>query len=113
MNQTRETPSHATDRVAALQEDATRVLREISDLSAKLRAIGKEKMTEVSDETVTLLKQSLADLEEKAATLNLESRKMLEGLDKKVRANPYMFILGALGIGVLLGKLMGSQGRRQ
>jgi ElaB/YqjD/DUF883 family membrane-anchored ribosome-binding protein len=113
MSQTNERPNIAKERVESLQADASRVLREISDLSAKLRDVSKEKMAEVSDETVSLLKQSLADLEERAASLNIEGRKLLGELDKKVRANPYMFILGALGLGVLLGKWVGSQDRRQ
>lgn len=100
------------EQMESLQEDASRVLREITDLSAKLRDVGKSKLTEVSDDTIDMLRQSLAELEEKASTLRGESKRLLGDIDDRVRANPYLFILGALGLGVLLGKLMGSRDRR-
>lgn len=114
MNQTQDNTKEkpdggAQDRVKALQKDASRVLQEISELSAKLREVGTSKIEEVSSETVAILQKQLADLEATTATLNVEGKKILGNLDKSVKANPYLWILGALGLGLLLGKLVRSQ----
>lgn len=107
---TKEKPeSGSQDRVKSLQKDASRVLQEISDLSSKLREVGASKLEEVSSETVAILQRQLAELEAKTAGLNIEGRKILGNLDKSVKANPYLYILGALGLGLLLGKSIRSQ----
>jgi len=107
---TKEKPDGGTqDRVKSLQKDASRVLQDISELSAKLREVGTSKLEEVSSETVAILQKQLADLEEKTATLNIEGKKILSKLDKSIKANPYLWILGALGLGLLLGKSIRSQ----
>ncbi len=101
--------SQTQDKVSALQQDASRVLKEISELSVRLREVGKEKISEVSDDTVTMLKKQLSALQAQASNLSEDSKELLAGIDKNVRANPYSYIIGALGIGLLLGKLFRSR----
>lgn len=101
--------SQTQDKVSALQQDASRVLKEISELSARLREVGKEKISEVSEDTVSLLKNQLSALQAQASNISEESKELLAKLDKNVRTNPYTYIIAALGIGVLLGKLFRSR----
>ena len=101
--------SQTQDKIGALQQDASRVLKEISELSSRLREVGKEKLSEVSDDTVSLLKNQLSALQKQASNISEDSKELFASIDKSVRANPYTFIIGALGLGFLLGKLFRSR----
>ena len=109
MNKVGRSMSQTKDKVTALQQDASRVLKEISELSVRLREVGKEKMGEVSDDTVSMLKKQLSALQAQASNISEESKELLKSVDKSVRANPYTYILGALGLGLLLGKWFRSR----
>lgn len=96
------------DRVQTLQADAARMLDDLSVLSAKLKDVGKAKAEELSGEAVAELNDQLKALREKMSTLSQDSEQILAQIDKSVRANPYLYIAGALGVGLLLGKALRS-----
>lgn len=96
------------DRVQTLQADAAKMLDDLSSISAKLKDVGKAKAEELSSEAVQQLHEQLKTLQDKLGTLSKDSGEVLAQIDKSVRANPYVYIAGALGVGLLLGKALRS-----
>ncbi len=96
------------ERVQTLQADAARMLDDLSVLSSKLKDVGKAKAEELGNEAVAQLNDQLKTLQEKLSSLSKDSEQVLAQVDKSVRASPYLYIVGALGLGVLLGKLLRS-----
>ena len=104
---TTESPN-GKDRLRSLEADASRVMKDLSDLSAKLRETASSGAGAFDEKTVTDLSERLAGLQQRASSIASEGQKTLASIDKSVRANPYLWILGALGLGVLLGKVTRS-----
>jgi ElaB/YqjD/DUF883 family membrane-anchored ribosome-binding protein len=96
------------DRVQTLQADAARMLDDLSALSAKLKEAGKTKAEELGGDALAQLNEQLKTLQDKIGTLSKDSEQVLAQIDKSVRANPYLYIAGALGVGFLLGKALRS-----
>ncbi len=96
------------DRVQTLQADAAKMLDDLSAISSRLKDAGKSKAEELSGEAVTQLNEQLKVLQEKLGSLSKDSGEVLAQIDKSVRANPYLYIAGALGVGLLLGKALRS-----
>ncbi len=96
------------ERVQTLQADAARMLDDLSELSAKLKDVGKAKAEELGNEAVAQWNEQLKTLQEKLSSLSKDSEQALAQVDKSVRANPYLYIIGALGLGLLLGKVLRS-----
>lgn len=96
------------ERVQTLQADAAKMLDDLSTISAKLKDVGKQKAEELSSEAVAQLQEQLKTLQEKLGTLSKDSEQVLQAIDKSVRANPYLYIAGALGVGILVGKALRS-----
>jgi ElaB/YqjD/DUF883 family membrane-anchored ribosome-binding protein len=91
-------------RVRALLDDTSKVMEELSGLSRKLTDLGKTKVGELSGEAVAGLQDQFKSIQQRVLEISGESRKTLTDLDRSVRANPYVYILCALGLGMLLGK---------
>jgi ElaB/YqjD/DUF883 family membrane-anchored ribosome-binding protein len=96
------------ERVDALQADAAKMLDDLSSLSAKLKEVGKAKAEELGGEAITQLNDQLKILQEKLGTLSKDSEQLLAQVDKSVKAHPYVYIAGALGLGIILGKALRS-----
>ena len=94
--------------VHGLEADAAKMMKELDGLVGKIRELGKTKPDELKDAAVTALTDQMKALQQKLGNLTEEHKETLGKIDKSVRANPYLFILGALGIGLLLGKAMRS-----
>ena len=94
--------------VSGLEADATKMMKELDGLVGKIRELGKAKPDEIKDAAVSTLTEQMKALQQKLGALSQEHQETLAKVDKSVRANPYLFILGALGLGVLLGKAMRS-----
>lgn len=96
------------ERVETLQADAAKMLDDLSSLSAKLKAVGQAQAEEFGDDIIAQVHDQLKTLQDKLGSLTKDSEQLLSAVDKNVRANPYLYIAGALGLGVLLGKLLRS-----
>ncbi len=101
-------PGPNKDRVQAIEADAEKMMQDLSALSAKLKAVGKAKAEELSSDAVSALNDQLKTLQDKLGGLTKDSEQIIGQLDKSVRANPYLYIAGALGLGLLLGKILRS-----
>jgi ElaB/YqjD/DUF883 family membrane-anchored ribosome-binding protein len=85
------------DTARGLEADAQRMMRELGELTAKLKTLGDHSLDEASRAAADGLGKQLEELKAGVAKL-----------DKAVRANPWVFVLGALGLGWLLGKIRRS-----
>jgi ElaB/YqjD/DUF883 family membrane-anchored ribosome-binding protein len=94
----------AKERLKGLESDAAKMMQDLGQLSAKLKDIGKAKAGELSEEALAQLSEQIAALQGRVQTLGTDSKQLMDQIDKSVRANPYLYIAGALGLGVLLGK---------
>jgi len=94
----------ADERIRALKDDASKMMDELADLSKKLGEVGKAKAGEIGAEAVGDIKEHMEMLQKRLASLSKEGRTAIAQLDESVRANPYVYIIAALGLGWLLGK---------
>ena len=94
--------------VAGLQADAIKMMGELSALSTRLRDASQQTAEGLGDEAVAQLNEQLSAIQDRLKTMTADSEKVLGQLDKSIRANPYVYLVGALGLGVLLGKALRS-----
>lgn len=99
------TESALDPRIRALKDDTSKVLDDISSLSHTIAKFGATKAEDLSEDAVAALQKQLAAIRNRVSDIADESSKAFAQLDKNVRANPYVFILCALGLGFLLGKV--------
>lgn len=92
----------------SLEADAAKMMKELDGLVGKIKDLGKQKPDEIKDAAVNALNEQMKALQDKLGALTKEHQETLDKIDKSVRANPYLFILGALGLGLLVGKAMRS-----
>ncbi len=99
-----ESGSVVNERLQAMKSDASAVMAELTELSRKLKEIGKTHAGEIKEETLSELHKQLGNIQQRVGALAGDSKETIAALDKSVRANPYLWIAGALGLGLLLGK---------
>lgn len=97
--------------IEMLRRDASKIVSDISSLSKTVGTVGKEKSQEVAEEVSKRAEMELNALRERMSVLEERSREYAKALDSSVKQNPYIYILGFLGLGLLLGKL-GASGNR-
>jgi ElaB/YqjD/DUF883 family membrane-anchored ribosome-binding protein len=95
-------------RIRGLEADASQVMRELAELSAQLKDVARDQVGELSKDAAAQLDEQLKGLQARVQALGADSQQLLATVDKSVRANPYLYIAGALGLGVLLGKALRS-----
>lgn len=95
-------------KIAGLEADAAKMMSELDGLVGKLKELGKTDPNELKDAATEALTEQFKALQKKLGELTADHQETIAMLDKNVKAHPYMFILGALGLGILLGKAMRS-----
>ncbi|MGE0172643.1 MAG: hypothetical protein AB7T49_07660 [Oligoflexales bacterium] len=99
--------------VDSLRDDAAGVMEELSDIAKSLKETGKEWSKEIREEMGDRLDRDIETIKRKLNELEDQSREYLEMADEHVRTNPYYYIAGSMGLGVLLGKLLGRGARSE
>ena len=92
--------------IESLKKDATQVMEDLTGLSRKLAEIGKSRSEEITQEVKSKLEDDLVRAKERLDVLNHEVQRVAKQMDKSVREKPYLYVLGALGLGAILGKLL-------
>ena len=96
-------------RIQTLIDDTALMMDELARLSRKLGDLGQANGESSNEhDMVGDLQEQFRAFQERIKGFSQESRKTVIGLDNNIRANPYIFILCALGLGFLLGKAMRS-----
>lgn len=95
-------------RLSGLEADATKMMKELDGLVGKLKDLGQSDPGQLKDAATEALTDQFKALQKKLTDLTAEHQETIAKLDKNVKAHPYLFIFGALGLGILLGKAMRS-----
>lgn len=108
--QAKQVSSSVNSDIKTLREDASRVVKDLSDLSQKASEIGKEKTTEVMDAVRTHIADDISLLKEQAEGLSMAAKRLIAQTDKSIKTKPYSYLIGSvvggIGLGLLAGRLM-------
>lgn len=88
-----------------LKKDATQVVENLADLSKKLAAAGKNKTEDLSKELSVRFEDDIERLKKHIEVLNRDASKLAKQVHGHVRKNPFLYVVGALAVGALVGKL--------
>ena len=105
------TPIRVKEEINALKNDADKMVKDISKLSAELTEAGIEQAKAAGSEVSNYTKQKMGQLRDKMDEANKLVSSYGTKIDKSVRSNPYAFIGGSIGIGWLLSKMLNSKNR--
>jgi ElaB/YqjD/DUF883 family membrane-anchored ribosome-binding protein len=97
-------PQIATE-IEELKKDASRVLADMVKISSYIGARDTIPASEESGLEPEHLREKIESMRATAKTIKEEITKRAEKADKHVKANPYLFLALAGGIGFALGKL--------
>jgi ElaB/YqjD/DUF883 family membrane-anchored ribosome-binding protein len=93
------------DNLLALRKDAAQMVQDLSELTGKLAETGKDFTGEIKDDLVQQLDKQLQELSTRMKSLGDEVKADSQKVDQHLREHPYGYILGAVGLGFLLGKI--------
>lgn len=100
--------ARAKDSISALKGDAEQMARDLSELTAAITEIGREGSDRLSEEVVKRLEDQLDAVTTRIGALRGQVNLGAEKVDQHVKSNPYIYLLGAAGLGFLLGKTLPS-----
>ncbi len=93
------------DDYSQLRNEASKLVDDISRLGKVLADVGESKSQEAKDDINEFITEEFASLKQRLEQISQKLAAQAKSTDQHVRTNPYLYILGALGLGFLLGKL--------
>jgi ElaB/YqjD/DUF883 family membrane-anchored ribosome-binding protein len=99
-----QSPQEKVEKLGHVETEAQKLQSDLQQLLTKIKSVSKATGTATGEATVQELSGQLEFLKKNLGQLSSQSTELVEQIDKNVRANPYLYILGAAGIGLLLGK---------
>lgn len=99
-----QSPQEKVEKLGHVETEAQKLQSDLQQLLTKIKSVSKATGTATAETTVQELSGQLEFLKKNLGQLSSQSTELVEQIDKNVRANPYLYILGAAGIGLLLGK---------
>lgn len=96
------------DSMTALKGDAEQMLKDLSEITAAIGSLGREGSERLSEEVVKRLEDQLDAVTTGISALRGQVSEGLETVDAHVKGNPYLYLIGAAGLGFLLGKMLPS-----
>lgn len=97
--------NEVTSEVDELKSEANKMVQNLSAISSRVTDTTMDSMTKLADNTLERIHTELQDYREKLDKVRKSAQRTLFTVDKKVKSNPYPYIAGSIGIGLLLGKL--------
>ena len=88
-----------------LRGEASKVVDDLSRLGNALADVGEVNSKDVKEDVNEFFEKEFAALKKRLEGLDTEIAHMAKAADKHIHANPYLYILGSLGLGFLLGKI--------
>jgi ElaB/YqjD/DUF883 family membrane-anchored ribosome-binding protein len=89
-----------------IQEEASRVMADLSHLGKFLADVTKKESQNMKEDISGAIQEELHSLKKRIRTVNSQIIEQGKAADLKIHANPYPYILGSLGVGLLLGKML-------
>jgi ElaB/YqjD/DUF883 family membrane-anchored ribosome-binding protein len=103
------TPIRVKEEMSVLRNDADKIVKDISKLSAELAEAGIEQTKIATDEVSQYTKEKMQELRQRM----LDAEKLMSTYSTKmedaVKAHPYAFLAGTVGIGWIIGKFLSSK----
>jgi ElaB/YqjD/DUF883 family membrane-anchored ribosome-binding protein len=99
------------DDFSDLRNEANKLVEDISRLGKVLVDVGESKSKEAKDDIDEFIADEFASLKKRLELISQKIASQAKSTDKHVHSNPYLYILGALGLGFLLGKFGAPQSR--
>ena len=108
--------TEANKEIDNIKKDLDELKNDIKGLTSALTNLGKERVGEaaekISDKKDDLLDSlSLAEIKDRLAELKGDGEDALDVVREQVEKYPAGTLLAAVGVGVLIGKLMGGSNR--
>ncbi len=100
--------ARAKDSIQALKSDAEQMAKDLSELTSAIGSFGRDGSERLSEEIVKKLEDQLDAVTTRMTELRTQVSKGAEKVDSHVKANPYLYLIGAAGLGFLLGKTLPS-----
>ena len=95
-----------TSELDVLKNDASQVMQNLSNLSSHLKDVTKNGMTQLTESALEKINEEMAGYRKKLNVVKKSAQSTMMTVDKKVKSNPYPYLIGSLGIGFALGKLI-------
>ena len=92
-----------------IQDEASKVIEDLSHLGRVLAEVGGEQSRAVKENFGEAIQEEIASLKSRIRALNGQIVERSKAADKHVHANPYPYMLGSLGMGLLLGKMLSRE----
>jgi ElaB/YqjD/DUF883 family membrane-anchored ribosome-binding protein len=102
------THAKTKDSISSLKGDAEQMAKDLSELTSAIGQIGKEGGERLSEEIVKKLEDQLDMVTTRLNSLRSDVKAGAEKVDAHVKSNPYLYLLGAAGLGFFLGKMLPS-----
>jgi ElaB/YqjD/DUF883 family membrane-anchored ribosome-binding protein len=95
----------SADNLLALRKDAAQMVQDLTELTEKLAVSGKDYTKEVKEEVLQRIDTQMHELSSRMKELGDDIKAGSAKVDLHVKSHPYAYILGAVGLGFLLGKV--------
>ena len=98
--------SKVKDSTNTMKDDAAKVANDLSELTDRISELGSEKAKYLTEELVRRFEDQIDDLSARLSVLTKDVKERAEQVDHHIKANPYLYLLGAAGVGFFLGKAL-------
>ena len=95
--------SHEID---SMKKDASKVIENLSNLSAHLTEVTKNEVGDIADDAFEKISHEIAGYRDTLDGIRKNVQSTLKSVDKSVKSNPYPFLVGSVGLGYVMGKLL-------
>lgn len=94
-----------------ISDEASKFMDDLSNLGKVLAEAGEDQVKETKENIEEYFTTQFAELKERMLVLKNKVSESAKVADAHVHTNPYPYILGSLGIGLLLGKIIALRSR--
>lgn len=94
--------------IDSMKNDATKVIENLSTLSAQLTEVTKNEVEGMATDAYEKISHEIAAYRETLDGIKKNVQARLQTVDQTVKSNPYPFLLGSVGLGFIIGKLIRS-----
>lgn len=95
-----------SNEIDSMKKDATKVIENLSTLSTHLTEVTKNEVGDFASEAYNKISHEVAGYRDTLNSIKINVQRRLKDVDKSVKTNPYPFLVGSVGIGYIMGKLL-------
>jgi ElaB/YqjD/DUF883 family membrane-anchored ribosome-binding protein len=95
-----------------ISEEASKVISELSNLGKTLVETGGDQTKDVKENLDSFVSEQIDNLKESLKSMQSMITENAKVADEHIRTNPYWYILGTLGLGFVLGKVLAQYSRK-